>query len=374
MVRRPINLSEYETLAKERLPQVNYYRIAGGATDEITLRRNQAAFSSIMLCPRTLVDVSQVSLSTSVLGQNIKYPIMLAPASSHNLAHFDAEIATAHAAASEETVVVVSSASSHTMEKIGRATSGLKWAQQYLYRDKGLTMEMAHRAKDAKYSAICLTVDSKVNPKRERDIRLRTKTSVPPNYVGLHLDGYFSDSSRYSPIGLHFLRDKSGSWDYLDWFLANTPLPVVVKGIMTAEEGRLCAEHGVRALVVSNHGGGLLDGTHSTIEVLPEVAEAVYGTTEVYVDGGIRRGTDVFKALALGARAVMIGRPLFWGLAVAGEGGVRGVLQILRDELEMTMKMCGYSTLDSIGGSVLRTMSPLLEVLSGSGQPRFSSC
>ena len=364
MANGPINLFEYEDLAKERLSKANYNRIAGGATDETTLRRNRTVYDTIMLRPRMLVDVGHIDTSTTVLGQEIRYPIMLAPASSHDLAHPDAELATARAAASEGTVMMASSASSHTMEEIGRATSGLKWAQQYFYRDKSLTMEMAQRARDAGFSALCLTVDSKVNPKRERDIRLRTKSPVPPNYAGLSLEKYFSDSSRYSPIGLHFLRDQSAAWDYLDWFLANAPLPVAVKGIITAEEGRLCAEHGVKALVVSNHGGGLLDSTHATIEVLPRVVKAVDGRAEVYVDGGVRRGADVVKALALGARAVMIGRPIFWGLAVDGEAGVRGVLRILRDELEMTMAMCGCPTLDSIGASVVGTVSPLTSALS----------
>ena len=157
--------------------------------------------------------------------------------------------------------------------------------------------------------------------------------------------------------------DRSATWPYLDWLAANTPLPLVVKGIMTAEDGRQCVEHGVRGAIVSNHGARQLDTTFASVEVLPEVVEAVDGRTEVYLDGGIRRGTDVLKALALGARAVLIGRPLFWGLAVDGEAGLRAVLQMLRDELEMAMGMCGRPTIQSIDRSLLGTMSPLLSVL-----------
>jgi isopentenyl diphosphate isomerase/L-lactate dehydrogenase-like FMN-dependent dehydrogenase len=166
-----------------------------------------------------------------------------------------------------------------------------------------------------------------------------------------------------APRGVNTLIDRTASWPYVDWLAAHTPLPLVVKGIMTAEDARLCAEHGVRGIIVSNHGARQLDTTFASIEVLPEVVDAVRGHCEVYLDGGIRRGTDVLKALALGARAVLIGRPLFWGLAVDGEAGVRAILQLLRDELEMAMGMCGRPTLASIDRSLLGTVSPLVSVL-----------
>jgi isopentenyl diphosphate isomerase/L-lactate dehydrogenase-like FMN-dependent dehydrogenase len=166
-----------------------------------------------------------------------------------------------------------------------------------------------------------------------------------------------------APRGVNTLIDRAATWSYVDWLAAHTPLPLVVKGIMTAEDARLCAAHGVRAIIVSNHGARQLDTTFASIEVLPEVVEAVDGQCEVYLDGGIRRGTDVLKALALGARAVLIGRPLFWGLAVDGEAGVRAVLQMLRDELEIAMGMCGRPTVASIDRSLLGTVSPLLSVL-----------
>jgi 4-hydroxymandelate oxidase len=367
MAQELVNLFDYEDIAKERLPRANFDLIAGGATDEITLRRNRTAYQGIMLRPRMLVDVGQVDTSTMVLGHKISLPVMVAPASSHNQAHPDAELATARAAGREGTIMGVSSAASCTLEEIAQEATGTLWFQQYFYKDRELTMTMAQRAKDAGYKALYVTVDSKVNPKRERDIRNNRPSSVPPNYASMNLEKYYNEHSRYSPIGLHFIRDNSATWEYVDWFLANSPLPVVVKGIMTGEEGRLCVEHGVKALVVSNHGGGVLDGTFGSVEVLPEVVEAVEGRCEVYVDGGIRRGADVVKALALGARAVLIGRPIFWGLAANGEEGVRQIFKILLDELRMTMAMCGRPTVESIDRSLVGTTSPLLEALGTPG-------
>jgi 4-hydroxymandelate oxidase len=359
----PVNIFEYETLAKERLPQAEYDFIAGGATDEITLRRTRAVFDAIMLRPRMLVDISQRDLSTSVLGQRIEFPILLDPAGHHGRAHPDGELATARAAGAMGTVMLLSSGSSHTLEEVARAAPGPIWFQQYLYRDRGLTKMMAQRAQEAGYRALCLTLDSTVRAKRERNIRNNYSNPPSPNYAGLEVQEMSWSTSSDAPRGANDLIDRAATWPYLDWLAANTPLPLVVKGIMTGEDGRLCSEHGVKGVIVSNHGARQLDTTFASVEVLPEVVEAVDGRIEVYLDGGIRRGTDVLKALALGARAVLIGRPLFWGLAVDGEAGLRAVLQMLRDELEMAMGMCGRPTIQSIDISLLGTMSPLLSVL-----------
>jgi len=359
----PVNIFEYEALAKERLPQAEYDFIAGGATDEITLRRTRAVFDAIMLRPRMLVDISQRDLSTTVLGQRIEFPIMVDPAGAHGRAHPDAELATVKAAGALGTVMILSSGSTYTLEEVAKAATGPIWFQQYLYTDRGLTKLMAERAQAVGYRALCLTLDSTVRAKRERNIRHNYSNPPSPNYAGLEVQEMSWSTSSDAPRGVNRLIDRSATWPYLDWLAANTPLPLVVKGIMTAEDGRQCVEHGVRGVIVSNHGARQLDTTFASVEVLPEVVEAVDRRIEVYLDGGIRRGTDVLKALALGARAVLIGRPLFWGLAVDGEAGLRAVLQMLRDELEMAMCMCGRPTIESIDISLLGTVSPLLSVL-----------
>jgi len=350
----PVNLFEYESLASQRLPKPEYDFIAGGATDEITVRRTRTVFNSIMLRPRMLTDISQPDLSTTVLGQRIDFPVMAAPAGSHGRAHSEGELATARAAASVGTLMFLSSGSSHVLEDVAKASDGPKWFQQYFYRDREMTLDFALRAQEAGFTALGITVDSIGGTKRERNIRNSYVGKPSPNYAKQGI-------TRQEQMG--GLMDKAATWADFEWLMSRTPLPVVVKGIMTAEDARLCVEHGAKALVVSNHGGRQLDTTLASIEALPEIVDAVEDRLEVYLDGGIRRGTDVLKALALGARALLVGRPLFWGLAVDGEQGVRGVLQMLRDELDGAMGMCGRSTIASIDRSVITTVSPLVSAL-----------
>ena len=364
MTAEPVNIYEYEELAKERLSQGDYDFIAGGATDEITLRRTRAAFDSIMIRPRMMVDVSNRDLSTTVLGQKIALPIMLDPAGNHGVAHLEGELASARAAGAMDTIMVLSSHASRTLEEVAQAATGPIWFQQYFFKDRGLTLEMASRAEEAGYSALCLTLDAKIKPKRERNIRNNYVGGVSPNYAHLDLATHTWKFGADAPAGPSDIRDQATTWADLDWLSANTKLPLVVKGIMVGEDGKHSADHGAKAVIVSNHGARYLDTTLSTIEVLPEVVEAVGGQAEVYMDGGIRRGTDVFKALALGARAVLVGRPLFWGLAVDGENGVRSVLAMLSDELEGTMGMCGRPTIDSIDAEVISGVSPLQAMFS----------
>ncbi len=343
----PINIYEYEPLARERLSKSQYDFIAGGATDEITLNRTRRALDAIALRPRMMTDVSVIDTATSVLGHPISFPVMPAPSGAHCRAHVDGELATVKAAGSASTVMVLSSGSSYTMEEIAQAATGPVWFQQYFYQDRGVTLEMVHRAEEAGYTAICLTLDIKASSKRERNIRNKYVAPRTANYQW---------ASR-------LVRDPSSTWEYLEWLASRTSLPLILKGIMTGEEAGRCAGYGAKAVIVSNHGGRQLDTTFATVEVLPEVVDAVQGEVEVYMDGGIRRGSDVVKAVALGARAVLIGRPLFWGLAVDGETGVRHVLQILREELEITMALCGRPTLDSLDRSMLGLNSPLLSLL-----------
>ena len=364
MTAEPVNIFEYEELAKERLSQGDYDFIAGGATDEITLRRTRAAFDSIMIRPRMMVDISNRDLSTTVLGQKIALPIMLDPAGNHGVAHLEGELASARAAGAMDTIMVLSSHASRTLEEVAQAATGPIWFQQYFFKDRGLTLEMASRAEEAGYSALCLTLDAKIKPKRERNIRNNYVGGVSPNYAHLDLATHTWKFGADAPAGPSDIRDQATTWADLDWLSANTKLPLVVKGIMVGEDGKRSAEHGAKGIIVSNHGARYLDTTLATIEVLPEVVQEVGGQAEVYMDGGIRRGTDVFKALALGARAVLVGRPLFWGLAVDGENGVRSVLAMLSDELEGTMGMCGRPTIDSIDAEVISGVSPLQAMFS----------
>ncbi len=359
MAQEPVNLFEYEEIAKARLDQGDYDFIAGGATDEITIRRTRAVFDSIMMRPRMMVDISQRDLSTTVLGQKIDVPIMLDPAGNHSAAHPEAELASAKAAGAAGTVMVVSSHASRTLEDVADVASGPLWFQQYLFKDRGLTLEMAARAEEAGYTALCLTLDAKVKPKRERNIRNDYVGPVSPNYAALDLGTHSWKFAADAPAGSMDIRDPASTWDDLEWLAGEIKLPIVVKGIMTGEDAKRSAESGAKGIIVSNHGTRYLDTTFTTIEVLPEVVEQVDGKAEVYMDGGIRRGSDIFKALALGARSVLIGRPLFWGLAVAGESGLTSVLDILRDELDATMGMCGRSTIDTIDLDTLGGISPL---------------
>ena len=360
MTGEPVNVFEFEAIAREKLEKGHYDFIAGAATDEITLRRTRAVLDSIHLRPRMLTDVSQRDTSTTVLGQRISFPVMLDPAGNHEAAHPDAELATARAAGAAGTVMVVSSHAARTLEDVSGAASGPLWFQQYLFKDRGLTLEMAARAEEAGYSALCVTVDAKIKPKRERNIRNDYVGASSPNYAQIDLTEHSWKFAADAPAGPMDIRDPAATWADVDWLAANIRLPVVIKGIMVGEDGKHAADNGAKAVIVSNHGARYLDTTFTTIEVLPEIVEAADGKIEVYMDGGIRRGTDIVKALALGARAVLIGRPLFWGLAVDGEAGVRSVLEMLREELDATMGMCGRPTIDSIDREVIGTVSPLL--------------
>ena len=360
MPAEPVNLFEYEAAAQAKLPQGEYDFIAGAATDEITLRRTRAVLDSIMLRPKMLTDISRRDLSTTVLGQPISLPVMLDPAGNHAAAHPEAELATARAAGAAGTLMVVSSHAARTLEEVAAAATGPLWFQQYLFKDRGLTLEMAGRAEEAGYSALVITVDAKIKPKRERNIRNNYTGAPSPNYAQIDLSEHSWRFAADAPAGVMDIRDPAATWDDVDWLAASQRLPVVIKGLMVGADGRHAADAGAKAVIVSNHGARYLDTTLATIEALPEVVDAADGRIEVYMDGGIRRGSDIVKALALGARAVLIGRPLFWGLAVDGEKGVRAVLEMLRDELDATMGMCGRPTVADLDRAVIATVSPLL--------------
>lgn len=344
---KPINVHEYEELARERIEPGLWDYYEGGSADEITLRANRIAFERIRLRPRVLVDTSMIDMRTTALGTPIRMPIMVAPTSSHCIAYAEGECATARGAGAAGTLMVASSVSNRTLEEIADAAQSVAcplWFQLYIYEDRSLAVDFVQRAQIAGFRALVLTVDTVRLGKRERDTH--NNITTPP---GGYLRGNFRDELSVTQPFYAKL-----SWDTVTWLRSITTLPIILKGILTAEDALLAVEHGVDGIIVSNHGGRQLDTALPTIEALPEVAEAVAGRCEVYLDGGIRRGTDVLKALALGARAVLIGRPTLWGLTVNGSEGVTDVLDILRSELELAMILSGRPTLASIDRSLVK--------------------
>jgi len=338
----PVNISEYEALARARMEPVEWDFYAGGSDDEVTLRTTRAAFERIRLRPRVLVDVSACDLRTTVLGTGVSMPVLVAPMAFHGLAHPEGECETARAAGESGTLMVTSTTSNRSLEEIAATASGPLWFQLYTYGGFEISASLVKRAEAVGYRAIVLTVDLPRVGRRERDIR--NNFNLPSRLFEGNFAGIDIPDDTFVTL----------TWESIAWLRRVTSLPIVIKGILTAEDAQLAAEHGVDGIVVSNHGGRQLDTTLPAIEALPDVVEAVAGRCEVYMDGGIRRGTDVLKALALGARAVLLGRPVLWGLAANGAAGVRHVLEMLRDELELAMVLSGRPTLASIDRSLVR--------------------
>jgi isopentenyl diphosphate isomerase/L-lactate dehydrogenase-like FMN-dependent dehydrogenase len=339
----PVNVHDYERLAAELLdPGVHGY-YAGGAEDERTLSDNTAAWGRWHLRPRVLVDVAETVTGTTVLGTPVSLPVLLGPAAFQGLAHADGERASARAAAAAGTVFCLSTlGNSSPAEVAAAAPAAPRWFQLYCYRDRGVTRGLVEQAVESGFGALVLTVDAPVPAKRDRDVRnaftIDPRTPVP-SLAALH-----DRPGAATTTDLFSLVSASLTWRDLEQLLAEAGLPVVLKGLLTAEDARLACEHGVAAVVVSNHGGRQLDGVAATADVLTEVVDAVAGRAEVYVDGGVRRGSDVVKALALGARAVLVARPYVWALAVAGEEGVRHVVELLRDEVALALANLGCAS------------------------------
>ncbi len=336
-----LNCADFERLAEERLEPGAWGYYAGGAGDEVTLRDNVAAFQRWLLRPRVLVDVSEVSGATTVLGQEVSMPLLLAPTAFQRVAHPDGEVATARAAADLGTVMCLSTLATSTPAEVA-AAGGPRWFQLYVFRDEGITRALVEQAREHGYGALVLTVDAPVVGRRERDFR--TGFTVSHRVASLGEGGV-------TPQEAFAAMSAAVTWKDVEAFAEMAELPVVVKGVLTAEDARLACEHGADALVVSNHGGRQLDGVAATLDALPEVVDAVEARIEVYIDGGVRRGGDVVKALALGARAAMIGRPVLWGLAVGGEGGVHRVLELFRAEIEQALALLGCATPAEVGRS-----------------------
>jgi isopentenyl diphosphate isomerase/L-lactate dehydrogenase-like FMN-dependent dehydrogenase len=334
----PLNVADYEAIAREKLDAGAYGYFAGGAGDEWTLAENVRAFNRWLLRPRMLVDVGSVSTATTVLGAGVSMPILVAPTAFQRLAWPEGETAAARAAAAAGTVFCLSTLGSYTPGEIeAAAPDGQNWLQLYWSPDRGFTRALVEAAGEARFAAIALTVDLPLAGRRERD--LRAAFELPPDLPLPNLPEDLGGGNFHATLA--DVIDRSITWRDLEWLAGLTDLPIVVKGILTAEDARLACEHGVAGVVVSNHGGRQLDGVAATIDALPEVVEACAGKVTVLLDGGVRRGTDVVKALALGARAVLVGRAAVWGLAAGGEDGVRGVLELLREELALALALLG---------------------------------
>ncbi|KAL4625296.1 peroxisomal (S)-2-hydroxyacid oxidase GLO4-like isoform X1 [Castanea sativa] len=351
----PVNVNEFQELARQALPKMHYDYYTGGAEDQYTLKENVEAFRRITFRPRMLVDVSRIDFSTTVLGYNISAPIMIAPSGLHKLAHPEGEIATARAAAVSNTIMVLSSMSSCTIEEVASSCNAVRFFQLYVYKSRDVSAQLVQRAERNGYKAIVLTVDVPRLGRREADIKSKMILLQIKNFEGLSSTKVDNDDGSKLEAFAKRTFDDSLCWRDIGWLRSITKLPILIKGVLTREDAIKAVEVGVAGIVVSNHGARQLDYTPATITVLEEVVHAVGGKVPVFLDGGVRRGTDVFKALALGAQAVLIGRPAIYGLAAKGEYGVRKVIQMLKDELELTMALSGCPSVKDITRSHVRT-------------------
>jgi 4-hydroxymandelate oxidase len=353
-----MNLAELERSAEQRVPKTTWDYYASGADDEVTLARNSAAYRELALHYRVLVDVSARELGTTVLGQPVSMPVLVAPTAFQRLAHRDGELATVAGAGDAGTVYVLSTLSTTRVEDVVAAASGPVWFQLYVYKDRGATRALVERAEAAGCRALVVTVDAPLLGRRERDVR--NQFALPPDMPidNLVADGYREVRRVIAQSGLaaYFstLIDPALRWADIAWLRQITRLPIAVKGIVRPDDAVCALDHGAAAVIVSNHGGRQLDSAPATIAVLESVARAVAGRAEVYVDGGIRRGTDVVKALALGARAVLLGRPVLWGLAIDGRPGVAATLDLVRRELDLALALCGCPNVADITRDLVR--------------------
>uniref|UniRef100_A0A3P8RTT9 (S)-2-hydroxy-acid oxidase n=1 Tax=Amphiprion percula TaxID=161767 RepID=A0A3P8RTT9_AMPPE len=359
-------VSDFEEQARKVLPKAVYDYYCSGADEQKTLADNVAAFSRWYLVPRVLRDVSTVDLSVSVLGQKLSMPLCVGATAMQRMAHPEGETATARACKAVGTGMMLSSWATSTIEEVIATTTSLEsggvlWMQLYIYKDRELTLSLVRRAEKAGYKAIFVTVDTPYLGKRLDDMRNRFK--MPPH---LSLSNFSTASLAFSEgnygndsgLAVYVAKaiDPAICWDDITWLKRNTHLPVIVKGILNGEDALQAVRYGVNGILVSNHGARQLDGVPATLDVLEEVVTAVQGCCDVYMDGGVRRGTDVLKALALGAKAVFIGRPVLWGLACQGEQGVTEILELLKEELRLAMALSGCRSVAEVSRSLVRRM------------------
>lgn len=355
-----VNLADHEAQARTRLDAQTWAYFSGGAADELTLRANRAAWDRLELWPRVLRPLAGGHTRVELLGRTLAHPILLAPLAFQKLAHTDGELASAHAAAALGAGLVLSTQSSVPMEDVARAMQsepgrGPLWFQLYMQHDRGHTLELVQRAERAGYEALVLTVDAPSSGARDRERRADFR--LPPQVRAVHLDTLPPLGPRSLQAGQSALFDallaQAPTWDDVSWLQSRTHLPLLLKGVLHPLDAHQALGLQVAGLVVSNHGGRTLDTTPSTATALPRIVQEVGGRMAVLVDGGIRRGTDVLKAMALGADAVLLGRPYLYGLANAGAVGVAHVLRLLRDELEIAMALTGCRTLDQASPALL---------------------
>ncbi|MFI5357456.1 MAG: alpha-hydroxy acid oxidase [Opitutales bacterium] len=349
-----LDLPDYERAAKAVMSPLAWEYVSEGAADEITLRANCRAYENIRLSPRALVDVSQIDTRVRLLGRELPHPILLAPAAYQKFCHPDGELATAQGAADAGATMVLSTMSTVSLEDVAAAAQGPLWFQLYVQPDRDFTRELVHRAEAAGYQALVVTVDTPVLGPRYRE--LRAKFTLPPGMERANLRGRVGATGAHRPSEQSIYSaalDPRLTWQDVEWLRSLTKLPVLLKGILHPDDATRAVEVGAAGLLVSNHGARNLDTGPATIEALPGVVARVNGRIPVLVDGGIRRGTDVLKALATGANAVLIGRPYVYGLAVDGARGVSRIVHILRQELEMAMAHCGRPSLAALDASVL---------------------
>jgi isopentenyl diphosphate isomerase/L-lactate dehydrogenase-like FMN-dependent dehydrogenase len=334
-----LNVWDYEQRFEQTLDAGAFGYFTGGADDEVTLRDNVAAFRRWRLRPRMLVDVSAAAIDTTVLGEPVSMPLLVAPTAFQRMAHPDGEIATARATAAAGTVMTVSTIATAAPSEVAEAAPGAaRWFQLYWFKDEGVTRALIDQALAAEFRAIVLTIDAPgASGRRERDLRtgFTVEAGIPA------VEAATGRPAGLTPAEVFALVESCLTWRDLERLRGMSDLPLLVKGVLTREDARLAVDAGVDAIVVSNHAGRQLDTVLAGIDALPEVVDEVGGEVEVFVDGGVRRGTDVLKALALGARAALIGRPILWGLAAAGEAGVRDVLEMFRREIALGMQLLG---------------------------------
>lgn len=333
-------VEEFEEFAQQRLPPATYGYVAGGAGTEDTVRHNRASLDRLRLVPRVLRDMTALSTSTTVLGTEISLPLIVAPSAVQRLAHPDGELATARAAHAAGLVMVLSMNASTSVEDV-RAVGVRCWMQLYFSLDLEHMQAIVERATRAGVEALCVTVDHAGMPTRVRE--LHSPLVIPAEVEFVHLP---TDPARRGV-------NRALNWQHIAWLREISDLPIVLKGILHPDDARTAAEHGVDGIIVSNHGGRQLDGTVSAYDVLPAVTEAVDGRLEVFADGGIRSGTDLLKAVALGARAGLVGRPVWWALAAAGEEGVARMLGLIAEDFDAAMRLCGVDRVSAVGPELL---------------------
>jgi 4-hydroxymandelate oxidase len=359
---RIVAVDEFEAAARSTLTNMAYEYLASGAADEITLRENRRAFDRIPLLPRHLVDVSRIDTTCHLFGRTHPFPILLAPTGYHKLFHPEGEMETIRGANASEATLVASVFSTIRFEQMSAACDRPPWFQLYFNPDRAITKDLVQRVVSAGCGALCLTIDSPVNQVRDRERRAGFMLPDGMERANLSMLGSIIASASHRSTGRNIytaVRSADATWKDLEWLRSLVPIPLLVKGVVHPADAAMALERGCDGLVVSNHGGRVLDSVPAAIDLLPPIVERVDGRAPVLLDGGIRRGTDIYKALAKGAAAVLIGRPYVYALAAAGARGVARVVNILRTELEMTMGLMGRPALAAIGSDSLCSRDPI---------------